>query len=248
MKIDRKILENLSKKYSDNEIAKIFNVTGRTICNHRKFHNIPSLYRLKRYRLYSINHDFFHNIDSKEKAYILGFATADGYVDKKGKTLTIAIQKKDTHILKEIRKLMNSNAPIRTKKKSGYGNKDLSVIHFCSKVMVKSLTKFGIVPKKSYNAFYPTIPSIFDQHYIRGLMDGDGNINNRNFSLVGTFQLLNKVNEIIFSHIGHKLSSVPCNGHPRLVGYRKNKNILSWIYKDSSIHLKRKYKTFCKYW
>ncbi|MGR3302386.1 MAG: hypothetical protein ACUZ8I_07755 [Candidatus Scalindua sp.] len=248
LRIDSQLLKDLSRNHSDGEIAKIFNVSGRTICTQRKFHGISSTYSPKGNRLYTIDHSFFKTIDSEEKAYTLGFITADGYVDKKMKAVTIAIQKRDTHILKAIQKAMNSNAPIRNKKKSLFGNDDLAIINLCSKSMVKDIAKYGIIPAKSLHTFYPTIPSVFDRHYIRGLMDGDGHINKRNFSLLGTSRLLDGVNKAIFMHIGHKLSSVPNNGYPRLVGYKKNNGFLSWIYKDSTIHLMRKYKIFCQFW
>ena len=44
---------------------------------------------------YTYNHNYFENIDTKEKAYWLGFIYADGNVNKAGSTLRINLQGKD---------------------------------------------------------------------------------------------------------------------------------------------------------
>src|SRR5690606_3697907 len=57
-------------------------------------------------RRYPINHDFFDEIDTEEKAYFLGFMMADGSVDKRGGSFKIVIHKQDEHILEEFRDLI----------------------------------------------------------------------------------------------------------------------------------------------
>lgn len=246
--IPSEILEKLSRTNSDEDIAKMFKVHRRTIGFHRKKYNIPSTCPLKGNRLYPIDHNFFNIIDSEEKAYALGFIASDGYIDTKGKVLSIAIQQRDKYILERIRTMLGSTAPILLKKSSQLGKGDLQVIYLCSKIMVKDLSTFGITPAKSKYVSYPKIEPIFDRHYIRGIIDGDGNINSRNFSITSNSKMLDGINEAIFKHTGHKLSSTPCNGYPRLIGYKRNKKVLNWIYENSSIHLTRKYNTFCQHW
>ena len=44
---------------------------------------------------HKLNVDFFQNIDSQEKAYWLGYITADGYVQQNGYRLTLSYKDKE---------------------------------------------------------------------------------------------------------------------------------------------------------
>jgi len=54
--------------------------------------------------------DFFKNIDSPEKAYWLGYLTADGYILPNGYKVTLA--SKDLEIIKRFKKSIQSEHPI----------------------------------------------------------------------------------------------------------------------------------------
>lgn len=72
-------------------------------------------------RVYKVNEQFFNNINTEEKAYVLGFICADGHVEKDRLNITVAI--KDEDILEKIRKATQSNHPIKEVKRTNPYNK-----------------------------------------------------------------------------------------------------------------------------
>lgn len=116
-----------------------------------------------------INENYFENIDTPEKAYLLGFIQADGSIRRDLSQLTIT-QKDDEQwwILNMIRDFIQPDA------------KSLTIHNdkICSDLFNK-----GIVPRKTYedtedtiNKLWNSIPKKFKTDFLRGLLDGDGNI------------------------------------------------------------------------
>lgn len=244
------ILSSLVEKMSDVEIAKLFNVTLTTIFNWRKKLDIKTNYPVL-HRTYDLDVDFFKNINTSDKAYILGFIASDGYIHKSLKYCCIAISEKDAEHLEKIRSAMKSNVPIKTKKQSSSGYAPNSVkkeICFCSKSMVNDLLQLGITPKKSLTIDMPKINHDLQKDFIRGVFDGDGYVGKHQFILVGNENFLNSINKVIFNHTTQKLSMTYSNNYPRLIGYRRNKLVLNWIYGDSLFCLSRKYTSYLQYW
>ncbi len=66
-------------------------------------------------RKYKRDDDFFKKIDTKEKAYILGYLYADGNVDHRGFSIAVAEQDKD--ILYKIKEQFKTDAPVRVNKR-----------------------------------------------------------------------------------------------------------------------------------
>ena len=65
-----------------------------------------------RKRKYNVNDNFFDNIDTEEKAYVLGFLFADGCIYKKRSQVYIKLNRKDKCILEKINTALCSNFPI----------------------------------------------------------------------------------------------------------------------------------------
>jgi hypothetical protein len=42
--------------------------------------------------------------------------------------------------------------------------------------MAEDLSKYGVVPRKSYYTYLPKIDDKYMNHLIRGILDGDGSI------------------------------------------------------------------------
>ena len=61
-------------------------------------------------KLYNFDESFFEDIDNEEKAYILGFISADGSISKN--ELSIRLQIKDIDILYKIKNIMKSEHPV----------------------------------------------------------------------------------------------------------------------------------------
>lgn len=73
-------LETLAKEKTLKEIGDLVNLNYQAVSDYFKKNGIP-YQRLYRNR-YEINHHYFDEINTEEKAYLLGFFIADGCVKK----------------------------------------------------------------------------------------------------------------------------------------------------------------------
>lgn len=134
----------------------------------------------------SLNENYFDNIDTPNKAYILGWIMSDGYVSKN----KLVFGLKDLEILEFIKSEMNSGHKIseifvydkRTNKT--YQQYKLQI---CSKKISESLNKLGIYQAKSFTVDLPKINKSLYPHLIRGLFDGDGYVGEGKFNTGGLF-------------------------------------------------------------
>jgi hypothetical protein len=119
----------------------------------------------------ALNSSYFENIDTHQKAYILGFLFADGYISKKVdklNTLGIALQLQDQYIVEEIKKELNSNRKINIYKNS-------AKLQITNDKIVADLVNLGICEDKSHQDLkLPDIPAEFMNSFILGYFDGDG--------------------------------------------------------------------------
>lgn len=162
-----------NKNKSFNEISNELKVSERSVSRVLKEFGINT--RLKnRYTLYE---NYFDIIDTQEKAYILGFIYADGFVgDIKYNNIVIAVN--DKQILDEIAHEFKFTGNIRRTKKGGFENsKEGYCINFSSKIMANRLREIGLYPNKSLTiSNIPNINTDLIRHFIRGYFDGDGSI------------------------------------------------------------------------
>ena len=116
-----------------------------------------------------IHEDYFEVINTPEKAFLLGFITADGNMRNDLSQLTIT-QKEDESwwILNMIRNFIQPDA------------KSLTITN---KKLCKDLFDKGIIPNKTYDftqveidKLWTSVPNEYKYDFIRGLLDGDGNI------------------------------------------------------------------------
>lgn len=199
---------------------------------------------------YECNKLIFKEINTEDEAYWLGFLLADGH-NHNNKKIRVDIKDKDH--LEKLSLLIypKGNKPIKIRD-LGFG----PVYYFdCSvEEIVKNLSSFGVVPKKSKISTLPIIPKEMYRHFIRGLFDGDGcltfsmdkNYRRYTFSIVGNYDLVMSVRDIIFADTNIQLGerkmksihSVYKRGNQQII------EIMNWIYKDSNIHLNRKFEKF----
>ncbi len=244
-------LRMLLRDANDVQIARMFGVTVLTIRNWRhRFElepsSVPNLGSTK----YTLNRSFFRIIDTPEKAYILGFIAADGCVHQNGKSLSIAIQKSDVDHLYAIRDALGGSNEIHLKKRSGgyQGGQQLAVLNLCGIELVRDLANFGIIPNKTHVLFFPSISHHLESHFIRGLYDGDGHIGKKQFHLVGTPDMITGVQSVIQRHTGCLLVTRMVNNFPQLVGNRRDLAVLTWMYENAPITLKRKREKYKMFW
>ena len=138
---------------------------------------------------------YFQFIDTEEKAYWLGFITADGCVHGES-AVSIKLHARDTGHLQKFADAVKTSVPVRDRSglstipkydKEGvkiageFGCEEkwceVSEIRISSAAMARDLAAHGVVPAKSKivrpwdGCFGP-----LGKHYFRGLVDGDGHI------------------------------------------------------------------------
>ena len=126
-------------------------------------------------KVYQMNENYFSEINSHEKAYILGFIYADGNIinnlEKTKYCLSIAQKGERKDVLEKIVKALNSNIPIKEYVPNVFS------ITLCSKQITNDLTKLGAIPNKSLVLQFPTediVPKKYMSSFILGCFDGDG--------------------------------------------------------------------------
>lgn len=131
----------------------------------------------------SLKENYFETIDTKEKAYWLGFLFADGYIKNDCRELQIVIAKEDEDLLKLFSEVIGNDRPLKY-----YGpyksNKQIQV-HFNlnSPKIVNDLIKHGCTTKKSLTIRFPNFDSEeLDLAFLLGFYDGDGSKGSTNLT------------------------------------------------------------------
>lgn len=121
--------------------------------------------------------NIFEQIDSNNKAYWLGFLSADGSI--KNNELSIGLANKDReHLIKFLKFIDSKNSIIDTMSHCTNNNKyyPSSHINIYSIKLINDLKKYNIVSNKSYQNinFLSNIPKEYFDPFIIGYFDGDG--------------------------------------------------------------------------
>lgn len=221
---------------------------------------------LKKYPYYCDYH-YFDNIDIEEKAYWLGFLTADGWVNKNDKNNAgvtgIELQYSDIGHLKKFNKSIGGNYQIIDRWKPCLIAKDpdkkyhTCIIRIFSITMYNSLVEKGFAKNKSYDFHIPHLRKDLIRHYIRGYFDGDGcfTFTNKSFHInfITASKILNDdIAKILKSEGFNFTENNYINSFDTIMYkiniYRQHDkiNFLDWIYQDCNMYLDRKYKKYLK--
>lgn len=199
----------------------------------------------------AVDSNFFNEWNEK-CAYWLGFIFADGHLSIDG-GLDICIKDKE-HIEKfkaDIKS--NHKISIRTINDTNYYR-----INIRDKTIASRLNELGVVHDKTYGWNVPDIPDEYLPHFIRGLYDGDGNLNVRGSQ--SAFRIIcydRTVLETLMNRIIENVKEV--ENHIRIYEYdykipelnissKASLNaFLKWLYRDATVYLDRKYKKYLDY-
>lgn len=201
---------------------------------------------------YMIDTQYFDNIDTPNKAYILGFLYADGNLTQHGYGIRLFLQDRDKNILEDILAELKSNYPLhfydysyKPNHRNQYG------IFISNKYMFNSLLNCGLTPNKSLTLKYPTcIPDKYQKDFLRGYFDGDGTLhsskNGKNCNFISTNDFCIVAKDIIESHVGvncgvYQYDENGITSILQISGGKQVTKFLSWIYENSDLKLKRKY-------
>lgn len=187
------------------------------------------------YRHFRCNDFYFDKIDSYNKAYILGFFYADGWLSKEGR-MGFLLHHQDKEVLEFIKKELNIESEISNYNHQSIKRSPQVKLRFSSKRIFNRLLELGfsINKTKTETDLFLKIPELYKKAFIMGYLDGDGNIrcqkDVRGYYKYGlTFCNGNK--NILF-HVAEYIDSV-CNSKYIFKTY-KNKSeyyIVSWYKK-----------------
>ena len=208
---------------------------------------------------YTLNRNYFDDIDTQNKAYILGLLYADGNVGKDNYVIQICLQEEDKHILEQIKNELNSNRPLyfkETNKKNKSWKNTYSLI-LNDEHMHQSLINKGVVPQKTFKIKFPEfLDEKFISHFIRGYFDGDGcftcyprkdypNKYRYGFEIVGQSENILKYFKDFFykNNIKTNIYYRSTNNTKRLMTGSKSEilKIINLLYYDCNLYIERKY-------
>lgn len=204
-------------------------------------------------RAKKINHDYFKT-ESSNMAYILGLLASDGTVRKNINEIKLTLNEDDSEILERIKTELQFEGNIRHYEDSkGFKN---ATIAFTSAEIKKDLSKYNIVPQKTFTFIFPTIlKKQYWIDFIRGYFDGDGSINATAQGL--RWQVCSATNNVLqvivdFFYDEYNIPKVKIQSQQRsqntlyTIQYSTNatKKIFDILYTPNSLYLKRKYDKF----
>jgi hypothetical protein len=211
-----KILNLIEKGECIKEISKILEIPQRRLSEMIKYYNISINTKGQKVPK---NNNFFTNIDSEIKSYLLGYIIADGCISiepKKrnniiysySKRLSIGVSIDDEEIIKLLQFYISPKSKIKKfhNAKGALNRKESLSIRFSSSQIVDDLIKMNIKPNKTYHQDFifdfNNIPKEYVNHFIRGFFDGDGCINKSDLGFVSTSKyFLLQIKDIICNNI-----------------------------------------------
>lgn len=257
------IQENIQLKYEkfDNtkiqEIVQYYNLGiglktlgKRYGVNTNRFSKHIDNLRLDSNRMIEFNYNIFDEINTKHKAYWLGFMYADAYNSNRFLRIGLADKDRD-HIEKFCDFIGYPKELIATDKKN------ISTVCIYSKHLCDVLTGLGCHKAKSFTIKYPEFLSEeFNSHFIRGVFDGDGSLYSCKkdrvdyvISIAGTKELLERISDMISQKTGiiskiKYISKTENNTYEiKVLGNKRVQKVMSYIYFDSEsdIRMQRKF-------
>ena len=250
-KIKIEDVSNIIQLYQDQnmsarQIAKQYMVSGDVIIRVLVTNGIQIRHRYKQ----TFNEFYFDNIDTHNKAYLLGFLYADGCINKNN-VVSIVVHKRDIEILQMFKKELDASNEITELKSNPHVR-----INFCSKHMCNALINIGCGHNKTYFLSFPEIQEQYKYDFIRGFMDGDGCIciknNNKHkyisLSFTGTLEMMEELKSIF--NVDNNISFYR-NAYALHIGKEADVlRILHDVYYNAELYMTRKfdkYKEFCNY-
>jgi hypothetical protein len=244
------------------DVGKLFNVGHKVVTKVLEEKGIKRTAAKK--RQYKINECYFDEIDTPNKAYILGFLYADGCNCMSKGTITMSLEEGDRDVLERIRHEIDSERPLEfldysNKHDFGYTYHNQYRLLLFSSHMCQSLQSHGMVPNKSLVLKFPTLDEKLVPHFIRGYFDGDGCVcqGKRETNFLATITSTNdfciKLKEIVEHVIGINCYIYDASNHNGITkvfttsGRLQVKSFLDWIYKDADMFLERKYNRYIQY-
>jgi len=213
-------------------------------------HNVQFRTLSEANRIYSVDESIFENIDSHEKAYWLGFLAADGSINGNRIKIGLSIKDKDHIIL--FKNFLKSEHKIKEYHPFVKGKKYHSCeIMITSTKIVEDLKKLNITENKSSTLEIPKINEEYYSSYLLGLFDGDGGFSvdkklQMKSYLISSYNICKFTIAILSTNCNITETKITKEKRSEAMYYcyfggnLKCKNIINFLYKNSTIFLKRK--------
>lgn len=250
-------ISDICKRYIDGnettiEIAKDYNVCDASIAKVLRENGV--IIRKAARRSNIKNHDYFEVIDSPDKAYFLGWMITDGSVVDHGTrpgradTISLEIHNKDRYILERFADCLGASIDVvkdETKRNNCY-------IRFSSEKMSLDLSKYGVVPRKTWIQYLPELSDALMPHLLRGVFDGNGTITidkhgYHHIGFYGSEALCTQITDLLSDKLNlrkSKVSKSTCY-HAWYGSKEAEKKIFHYMYDDcGDLFLQRKYAKF----
>ncbi len=209
-------------------------------------------------RKYSFNEHYFDNIDTPNKAYVLGFLYADGCNHSGNYGVSLKLQERDKEILERINQEIENEKPLTfvDLKKQNEKWQNAYAIELFSKHLSDTLSQKGVAPQKSLTITFPEwLNDDLYPDFIRGYIDGDGciskDIHHAGVYIVGTQSFCESLGKIFENTLGITSYHINIPGRAKenntttrtiqVNGISDVKRLLDWMYQDAELYLQRKY-------
>ncbi len=224
-------------------IAKRFHVRHESISALLQEQGIQVKTRSEWSRRNICNYAYFHQIDTEEKAYWLGFLTADGCVTKGKKpgdsprlTINLGIQDYE-HLVKFKQALQASQVVSKSERSCSFT--------IYSSELVADLATHGIKPQKTLHTVPAMVAPELERHYWRGVIDGDGYIAKKRveLTLVGDYAVVLGFQQFVLAHCLKVKARIFCDMNIytfQITGVTVRK-ILEVLYEGATVYLDRRY-------
>ena len=165
-------ITSLNKEYHTTKVRDLLIENNRQVPESRK--GIGG-----RKRQCTLNENYFQELDSKDKAYFLGFIYADGFITKRSQGQSIlGLTLAEIEPIDKFKKYIQTDKKVGYYKKSnGYSDKSYEYkLALISDKLVSDIEKLGVVERKTLTLTFPDIREDLIPHFIRGYFDGDGSV------------------------------------------------------------------------
>jgi len=233
-------------------------ISEQCIRKQLKLNKIPIRKEAGRFkRIYELDETIFEQIDSHEKAQLLGLIYSDGNLSSFNKAISVRLREDDLEYLEQFRvKLLKTNKPIyfckhdvMTNPQTGKKYKikyRTAILDICSSKIYNDLLEYGLCSRKTWeNLPMPNIPNEYKMSFLLGYFEGDGCVTFCKKSRSVSFACQKQMSEDICDFLRENgiFSSIYFRKYVYIVSVCRIadiKKLYNLFYEGSSIFMKRK--------
>lgn len=207
-------------------------------------------------RKYTINENYFDDIDTPNKAYILGLLWSDGCNYPPQHRVKLELQERDKNILDKINLEICSNKPLAfnnlNDKNPNWQN--TYRLDITNKHISDRLVELGMVQNKSLTIQFPEwLDTSLYAPFLRGVCDGDGHIEwgkTKFITIASTSQFCQYVKDFCKQYLNIECSiynTYNKESNTKLLyicNKEQIKRFLDFIYQDADLYIERKYNIY----